>query len=105
MQVSVYGLCGDTIGTLLGANPAAATVEDNIGRLPLHVAVDCESPWLKVVDSLIKAYPRACRERDGKFLFRFMISLVHRGLLLCIGGGRVPLHIGTHVHRYLIFYT
>ena len=72
-MVSVYSLCGDTIQTLLASNPAAAAIEDSIGRLPLHVAVDCDYPWLQTVNMLVGAYPRACRERDG--------------------AGRLPLHI------------
>ena len=65
MQVSIYGLCGDTLAILLASNPAAATIEDSVGRLPLHVACDCDEPWLRTVRTLVEAYPRACRERDG----------------------------------------
>jgi hypothetical protein len=78
-MVSIYGVCGDTIGTLLVSNPAAAAVEDSIGRLPLHVAVDCDQPWLSTVATLVEAYPRACRERDG--------------------AGRLPLHVVVDRNR------
>ena len=63
--MSIYGLCGDTLTILLASNPAAATIEDSVGRLPLHVACDCDEPWLRTVRTLLEAYPRACRERDG----------------------------------------
>jgi ankyrin repeat protein len=93
--VSIYGLCGDSLKFLLEANPAAAAVEDTAGRMPLHVAVDKHRPWLRLIETLIAAYPAACSTRDGPL----PPSLSHPRLLLITppvlssGGGRLPLHI------------
>lgn len=73
--VTLYGLCGDTVGVLLNAEPMAASMEDSFGRLPIHVAVDRDEPWIQTVTELIGAYPEALECRDG--------------------GGRLPLHIAV----------
>jgi len=72
-MVTIYGLCGDTITALLEADPDAAGVEDNLGRLPLHVCCDRDEPWMDVLQLLVEAKPEALNCRDG--------------------GGRLPLHI------------
>lgn len=72
-MVTIYGLCGDTITALLEADPDAAGVEDNLGRLPLHVCCDRDEPWMDVLVLLVEAKPEALNCRDG--------------------GGRLPLHI------------
>lgn len=74
-MVTIYGLCGDTLKVLLDANPEAATVEDNFGRLALHIAVDRNKPWIAAVENLAESYPEALMLRDG--------------------GGRLPLHIAV----------
>jgi hypothetical protein len=51
-MVTIYGLCGDTITALLEADPDAAGVEDNLGRLPLHVCCDRDEPWMDMVEAL-----------------------------------------------------
>lgn len=73
--VTLYGLCGDTVRVLLDAEPLAASVEDSFGRLPLHVAVDRDEPWLQTVVDVMGAFPEALECRDG--------------------GGRLPLHIAV----------
>ena len=65
MQVTIYGLCGDSLKVLLDSQPAAAAVEDTAGRMALHVAVDKHKPWIRLVETLIAAYPDACKSRDG----------------------------------------
>lgn len=87
--VTLYGLCGDTLHKLLDAEPLAASIEDSFGRLPLHVAVDREQPWMQTIKDLIRAYPEALNSRDGS--------------------GRLPLHIAVDrqepfidVVRYLV---
>jgi len=62
-MVSIYALCGDTLKVLLNSNPEAANVEDSYGRLPLHVAVDRDQPWLSLISDLILAAPDALRSR------------------------------------------
>ena len=74
-MVAIYTLCGDTVRVLLHASPEAAKVEDNFGRLPLHVAVDHDHPWLDAIDRLIEVYPSALNRRDSV--------------------GRLPLHIAV----------
>lgn len=74
-MVTIYTICGDAVRVLLQSTPEAATVEDNFGRLPLHVAVDREAPWMFAVEQLLDAYPEALNRRDG--------------------GGRLPLHIAV----------
>lgn len=74
-MITIYTLCGDTVRVLLQSNPDAAKVEDNYGRLPLHVAVDRDQPWTDAIDRLVTAYPQALNRRDG--------------------GGRLPLHIAV----------
>ena len=51
---------------LLESQPSAAAVEDTAGRLPLHVAVDKHRPWLRLIETLIAAYPDGCKTRDGE---------------------------------------
>ena len=51
---------------LLESQPEAAGVEDATGRMALHVAVDKHKPWLRLIDTLVTAYPTACKMRDGK---------------------------------------
>jgi hypothetical protein len=34
--------------------------------MALHVAVDKHKPWLRLIDTLVTAYPTACKMRDGK---------------------------------------
>jgi hypothetical protein len=63
--VSIYGLCGDSVKVLLDSQPAAASVEDTAGRMPLHVAVDKHRPWIRLIETLLMAYPGACGTRDG----------------------------------------
>ena len=53
---------------LLESQPEAAGVEDATGRMALHVAVDKHRPWLRLVDTLVAAYPTACKMRDGEHL-------------------------------------
>ena len=72
-MVTVYTLCGNTVKVVLDANPDAATIEDNMGRLPLHAALDCDDPWYKTVVDLIEAFPEALDARDGS--------------------GRLPIHV------------
>ena len=72
-MVSIYGLCGDTVSALLESVPEAAGVEDNLGRLPLHVACDRDAPWMDVLEALVEAKPESLNSRDG--------------------GGRLPLHV------------
>ena len=43
-MVKISSLCGDSLRVLLASNPDAAFAEDSYGRLPLHVAVDHDSP-------------------------------------------------------------
>lgn len=74
-MITIYTLCGDTVRVLLQSNPDAAKVEDNYGRLPLHVAVDRDQPWTDAIERLVTAYPQALNRRDG--------------------GGRLPLHIAV----------
>jgi hypothetical protein len=74
-MIALYTLCGDTVKVLLQASPEAARVEDAFGRLPLHVTVDRDQPWMDAVGRLIEAYPQALNRRDG--------------------GGRLPLHIAV----------
>jgi hypothetical protein len=50
---------------LLESQPEAAAVEDAAGRMALHVAVDKHQPWLRLVNTLVDAYPMACKMRDG----------------------------------------
>lgn len=50
---------------LLESQPEAAAVEDAAGRMALHVAVDKHQPWIRLVDTLVDAYPTACKMRDG----------------------------------------
>ena len=73
--VALYGLCGDTLRVLSDSEPNAATVEDQFGRLPLHVAVDRDNPWMQTIQDLTNAYPEALDCRDGS--------------------GRLPLHIAV----------
>ena len=72
-MVSIYGLCGDTVSALLESVPEAAGVEDNLGRLPLHVACDRDSPWMDMLEAMVEAKPESLNNRDG--------------------GGRLPLHV------------
>ena len=72
-MVSIYGLCGDTVSALLESVPEAAGVEDNLGRLPLHVACDRDAPWMDMLEALVEAKPESLNSRDG--------------------GGRLPLHV------------
>ena len=51
----------------------AAGVEDNLGRLPLHVACDRDAPWMDMVEAMVDARPDSLNRRDG--------------------GGRLPLHV------------
>jgi hypothetical protein len=74
-MITLYTLCGDTVRVLLQASPEAAKVEDAFGRLPLHVAVDRDQPWMDALGCLIEAYSQALNRRDG--------------------GGRLPLHIAV----------
>lgn len=74
-MITIYSLCGDTLRVILNASPDAAEVEDNYGRLPLHVAVDRDQPWTDAIESLVLAYPQALNRRDS--------------------GGRLPLHIAV----------
>jgi hypothetical protein len=74
-MVSIYGLAGDTLRILLNTSPNAASVEDEFGRRPIHVAVDRDTPWVGLVEDLIKASPQSLRSRDG--------------------GGRLPLHVAV----------
>lgn len=74
-MIALYSVCGDTVKVLLQSSPEAAHVEDAFGRLPLHVAVDRDMPWMDAVSRLIEAYPEALNRRDG--------------------GGRLPLHIAV----------
>ena len=74
-MVTIYGLCGDTLRILLSTNPEAAAHEDAFGRLPLHVAIDTNKPWIGAIESIIEAFPEALTRRDG--------------------GGRLPLHIAV----------
>lgn len=74
-MIALYTLCGDTVKVLLLVSPEAARVEDEFGRLPLHVAVDRDKPWMDAVGRLINAYPEALSRRDG--------------------GGLLPLHIAV----------
>ena len=53
--VALYGLCGDTLRVLSDSEPNAATVEDQFGRLPLHVAVDRDNPWMQTIQDLTNA--------------------------------------------------
>ena len=63
-------LCGVVLccagQVLLESQPEAAGVEDASGRMALHVAVDKHQPWLRLVDTLVAAYPTACKMRDGE---------------------------------------
>lgn len=54
---------------LLESEPQAASIPDSNGRLPLHVAVDKNEPWIRPIQVLCKAYPQACGCRDGKYLY------------------------------------
>ena len=72
-MVTVYTLCGNTIKVVLDANPDAATIEDNMGRLPIHAVLDVDDPWHKTVLDLIEAFPEALEARDGS--------------------GRLPIHV------------
>lgn len=74
-MINIYTVCGDTVRVLLRSTPEAARVEDDYGRLPLHIAVDRDQPWMDAVEQLIVAYPGALERRDG--------------------GGRLPLHIAV----------
>jgi len=74
-MITIYTLCGDTVRVLLQASPEAARVEDSYGRLPLHVAVDRDQPWIDAIQRLVSAYPQALNSRDGI--------------------GRLPLHIAV----------
>eukprot|EP01034_Spumella_vulgaris_P024579 gene24579-30945_t len=74
-MITIYTICGDTIRVLLHSTPDAARVEDNFGRLPLHVAVDRDKPWMFAIEHLMHAYPEALNRRDS--------------------GGRLPLHIAV----------
>lgn len=74
-MVAIYTLCGDTLGVLLHSNPDAARIEDNFGRLPIHVAVDRDQPWCDAVERLVVAFPEGLNLRDS--------------------GGRLPLHIAV----------
>jgi hypothetical protein len=51
---------------LLESQPEAAAVEDAAGRMALHVAVDKHQPWIRLVNTLVDAYPTACKMRDGE---------------------------------------
>lgn len=62
-----------SLSALLEADPEAAGVEDNLGRLPLHVCCDRDEPWMDMLALLVEAKPEALNCRDG--------------------GGRLPLHI------------
>ena len=73
--VTLYGICGDTVRVLVNAEPFSAAVEDSFGRLPLHVAVDRDKPWMLTIEDLVDAYPEALLCRDGS--------------------GRMPLHIAV----------
>jgi hypothetical protein len=48
-------------------------VEDNLGRLPVHVACDRDAPWMDMLEALVDARPESLNQRDG--------------------GGRLPLHV------------
>lgn len=74
-MITIYTLCGDTLRVLLNTNPDAARVEDNFGRLPIHVAVDRDQPWCEAIERLIVAFPEGLNLRDS--------------------GGRLPLHIAV----------
>ncbi|CAE7625683.1 invs-b, partial [Symbiodinium microadriaticum] len=92
LQVSICGLCGESLKVLLDSQPAAATVEDTAGRLPLHVAVDKNKPWLRLIATLVAAYPDGCKSRDGDYV-ALIICCVHLPYLA--GGGRLPIHIAV----------
>lgn len=78
-MVTVYTLCGNTVNLVLDANPDAATIEDDMGRLPIHAALDCDNPWYKTVVDLIEAFPEALDARDGS--------------------GRLPIHVVLDRHN------
>lgn len=107
-MITIYTLCGDTIKVLLNADPDAAKIEDNFGRLPLHIAIDKDQPWIASIENLINAYPQALNRRDssGRLplhtavdrqspnidVVKLLISKSPQSANARRGVGRVPLH-------------
>jgi hypothetical protein len=107
-NLTLYGLCGDTIKILLAAQPEAAVTVDSLGRLPLHMAVDREQPWIKVITDLILENPRSLelrdhsgrlpihvvldRERPSLEVVELLVNSFPSGASASRGVGRLPLH-------------
>ena len=73
------------IQMLLKAYPTAARVPNNVGRLPLHVAIVSCTGW-NVVRPLIESEPEVVAKRDPKTgLYPAMLAALVGSLDLCYG--------------------
>jgi hypothetical protein len=59
-MISICSLSGDTVKALVRANPEAAGIEDNFGRMPIHVACDREDPWVDVLQAIVEVSNIRC---------------------------------------------
>ena len=66
---------GFYITSLLALFPKACSVPDDIGRLPLHIAIQSGKTWEYVLQKLFESYPAALLVREGQhFLLPFMVA-------------------------------
>ena len=58
---------GYYVCSLLSLFPKASQVTDRIGRLPVHIAIECGKSWDGVIQKLLQVFPTALLIRDGKY--------------------------------------
>lgn len=106
------------IANLVNANPGAASMPDNTGRLPLHYMAEHGEDWNVEAQSILDAHPAASRTRAGpstsnqlplhmaaaspdarSSLIMNLVNANPRAASMMDASGRLPLHLAVDSGR------
>ena len=79
------------ICSLLSFFPDASRISDDLGRLPLHIAIESGKSWDGVIRKLLEAFPSALIRRDGKhYLFPCLLAALPSAEYDCLDESSCP---------------